>query len=68
MPHRFDQVVLADHALAIAHQMHQQVEHLRLHGDQPAGAPQLAALDIKYMILKEKLHVGPVPDGGGPKR
>ena len=39
VPHRFDQVVLADHALAIAHQMHEQVEHLRLHGDQPAGAP-----------------------------
>jgi hypothetical protein len=32
---------------------------LRLHGDRFAAAPQLAALDIKGMIIKQKLHVAP---------
>jgi hypothetical protein len=41
--------------------MDQQVEHLRLHGDALSGAPQLAPLDVKHMIIKEKLHLGPNP-------
>jgi hypothetical protein len=39
--------------------MDQQVEHLRLDGDGLAGAPQLAPIHVKDVIVKEKLQVGP---------
>jgi hypothetical protein len=41
----------------------EEVEHLRLDRDQLAAAPQLPPLDIKYMIIKDKLR-GICP--GGP--
>jgi hypothetical protein len=63
VPDRCDQVILADHAVAIAHQMDQQVEHLRLDGDGLAGAPQLAPIHVKDVIIKEKLQVGPTSNG-----
>ena len=56
-PDRGDQIVLADHAVAVLHQIDQQVEHLRLERDQIGAAPQLAPVGIKYMIFKVKLHV-----------
>jgi hypothetical protein len=43
--------------------MDQQVEHLRLDGDGLAGAPQLAPIHVKDVIIKEKLQVGPTSDG-----
>jgi hypothetical protein len=41
--------------------MDQQVEHLRFHGDALSGAPKLPPLDVKHVIIKEKLHLGPDP-------
>ena len=55
-PDRGDQIVLADDAVAVLHQVDQQVEHLRLDGDGVGAAPQLAPVHIKRMIAKEKLH------------
>ena len=51
-----DQIVLAHHAVAILHEVKQQVEHLRLDRDQFRAAPKLAPVGIKYMIFKAKLH------------
>ena len=55
-PDRGDQIVLADHPIAVLHEIHQQVEHLRLHGDGFAAAPQLAPTHVKDLIRKGKLH------------
>ena len=51
--------LLADDALAILHEIGQQVEHLRLHGNRHIAAAQLARVRIKRMIGKEKLHGSP---------
>ena len=56
-PDRGDQIVLADHTVAVAHQIEQQIEHLRLDRDQLRAPPEFAAFRIKYMIFKTKLHV-----------
>jgi hypothetical protein len=58
-PNRSDEIFLADHAFAVLHQIDQQIEHLRLHGNGCAAAEQLAAFGIKHMIIKDKLHVAP---------
>ena len=58
-PDQRDEVILADNAVAILHQMDQEVEHLRLHGNPMTAPKQLAASDIKHMILKDKLHATP---------
>ena len=50
------QIVLADDALAVLHQVDQQVENLRLHGDRLVAAMQLPPVGIKRMIGKEELH------------
>ena len=56
-PDRGDEIVLADDAVAVLHQIDQQVEHLRLDGDSFGAAAQLAPVGVKRMIGKEKLHV-----------
>ena len=56
-PDRVDKVVLADDALAVLHQVIEQVEHLRLDGNRVGAAPQLAPVRVEHMIAKEKLHV-----------
>ena len=56
LPDRGDQIVLADDAIAVLHQVNQQVEHLRLDRDRLGAAAQLAPVGIKHMICKEKLH------------
>ena len=53
MPDRRDQVVLADHALPVADQIFQQVEHLRLDRNQIGAAAQLAPVGIEGTIRKE---------------
>jgi hypothetical protein len=58
-PDRSDEIVLADDALAVLHQVDQEVEHLRLDGNALDTAAQLATVGIKRMIVKEKLHVAP---------
>jgi hypothetical protein len=56
-PHRCDQIVLRDDAIAVLHNVDQQVEYLRLHCNGLRTAAQLAPLDVKRMIGKDKLHV-----------
>src|SRR5258708_37948812 len=46
-PDRSDEIVLADDAIAILHQVDQQVEDLRLDGDGRRAAAQLAPVGIK---------------------
>jgi hypothetical protein len=42
--------------VAVVHAIDQQVEHLRLDGNGIGTAAQLAAVDVKHMISKVKLH------------
>ena len=56
-PDRSEEIVLADDAVAVLHQVNQQVEHLRLHGNSLGTAAQLPPVGIKPMIGKEKFHV-----------
>ena len=58
VPDRGDEIVLADHAVAVFDQEDQQIEDLRLQRNQRAVPPQLAAIGVKCMICKEKLHDG----------
>ena len=60
-PDRSDEIVLADEAVAVLHQVNQQVEDLWLDRNELETAAQFAAADIKRMIGKEKLHVAPEP-------
>ena len=52
LPNRSKQIVLADHAVAVADQIHQQVEHLRLDSNRLIRSPQLAAIDIDDNVIK----------------
>ena len=56
-PHGSDQIVLADDALAVAEQMQQQIEYLRLDLNDLAAAAQLAPLGIEQMIGKLEPHL-----------
>ena len=56
VPDLFNQIVLGDDAVAILDEIDEEVEHLRLDGNAFAAARKLAAVDVKYMIGKEKLH------------
>jgi hypothetical protein len=51
-PHRGEEIVLADHGVAVLHQVGEQIEDLRLYGNRHAAATQLAKVGIKYMICK----------------
>src|SRR5712675_1587312 len=55
-PDRGDEVVLAHHAVAVLHQVDQEVEHLGLDRNGFEAAAQLPPVGIKPMISKEKLH------------
>ncbi len=54
VPDRLDQLVLADDASAVANQVEQKVEHLRLHVHDLAAAAQLLLGDIELEIGKAK--------------
>ena len=56
-PDRCDEVVLADDAVAVAHEMDEQIEDLGLHRDQLGATAQLPSVGVKYVIVKEKSHV-----------
>ena len=60
LPDRLDQAVIADHTLAVCDQEFQNVEHLRLDGNNFAAATQLAPVTIKTEVLK------PVDQGRHP--
>ena len=53
----------ADHALAMAHQIFQKIEHLRLDGAQRVRAAQLPALGVENTIVEPVDH-GLSPAGG----
>ncbi len=59
-PNRVQQIVLGDNAVAVADQVHQQVEHLRLQRDRFAAPPQFAARHVEHVVGKAKLHLGPL--------
>jgi hypothetical protein len=52
VPYGGKQIVLADDALTIADEVLEEVEDLRLEGDQRAAAPQLAPCRIQREIFK----------------
>src|ERR1700678_1081085 len=52
-----DEIVLADDAVAVLHQVDQQIEDLRLDGNGFGTTAQLAPIRIKRVIAKDKLHV-----------
>jgi hypothetical protein len=53
VPHGSEEIVLADDALAIANSVFEEVEDLRLEGDQRPAAPQLAPCRISKKSSKE---------------
>ena len=55
-PDRRNQIVLADDVIAVLDQINQQVEHLRLDGNEIGAAAQFAPPDIKS-VTGNKLHV-----------
>lgn len=56
VPHGCEEVVLAHHAVAVLNQINQDVEDLRLQGDQLAATPELPTVDVEQVILKGELH------------
>jgi len=56
-PDRRDEIVFCDNAIAVLHDVDQQVEYLRLHCNGFGAAAQLAPFDIKRMVGKDELHV-----------
>jgi hypothetical protein len=58
LPDGVDQIVFADDTIMVFHEIHQQVEYLRLDRDLVTGAGELASIGIKHMISKQNLHVG----------
>jgi hypothetical protein len=59
-PDRLQEIVLADDAVAILHQIDQEVEDLRLDRDQPGAVAQLAPAYIECVVAEDKLYVGSV--------
>jgi hypothetical protein len=63
VPDRSDEIVLADDAVAVLHQVDQQVEHLRLDINRLGPAAQFAPVGIKCLIGKKKFHLAPQAAG-----
>jgi len=61
-PDRRDEIVFCDDAIAVLHDVDQQVEYLRLHCNGFGASAQLPPFDIKRVIGKDELHVLPPPD------
>ena len=57
LPHQGDEIILADDTLPVLHQIDQQIEHLRLHGNRRPAVEQLAALGVERVIAEYELHV-----------
>src|SRR5262245_11183941 len=54
VPHAGDQIVLADHAVAVADQKNDEVEDLRFDRDESALATQFAPVRIEHLIFEVK--------------
>ncbi|MGY3371357.1 hypothetical protein ACVWZL_008482 [Bradyrhizobium sp. GM2.4] len=57
MPDLVDQLVLADHPIAVLHEVDDEIEDLWLHGNGNLLAAQLAQVGIEQVIPEQKLHV-----------
>ena len=55
-PDRSNKIIFADNAVAIFHEILEQVEYLRLDCNRSGPAVQLPSVCIKLMVAKEKLH------------
>jgi hypothetical protein len=56
-PHRRQEIVLADDALAVLQQINENVEDLRLQGDVLAATPQLATGGVEHMVAEQKPQI-----------
>jgi hypothetical protein len=54
-----DQIVVADHTVAVAHQEFQNVEDLRLDRDGAGTASQFPTIGIKAAVIKHEFHSAP---------
>src|SRR5262252_3675346 len=59
LPHRIDQLVLADDAIAVANQVNQEIEHLRLDVNDRARVSQLMACNINLEIRETEDQATP---------
>ena len=59
LPNRFEEFVLAHDSIAVANEVHQQIEHLRLDVNDRAGAPQLLACEIDFEIGEPEIQSAP---------
>jgi hypothetical protein len=57
VPDLVNQLVLADHPVAVLHEVDNEIEDLRLHGNGNLLAAQLAQVGIEQVIPEQKLHV-----------
>src|SRR2546430_2199769 len=58
-PYGRHEVILADNALAILNEIEQQIEGLRLGGDESSPAPQFPAVRIEQILFKSVDHSNP---------
>ncbi|MNF62334.1 hypothetical protein D3C84_440130 [compost metagenome] len=65
-PHCLEQVVLADHVIAVADQLQQQVEDLRPDGHDLPAQGQFPALLVEHVVFKHELQ-GQYPLVGRPR-
>src|SRR4029077_325761 len=54
---RIQQIVFADHALAVLNEVRQQVKDLRSHRNEFCSAPEFAALGVECIAVKKVVHV-----------
>jgi hypothetical protein len=67
LPDRGEEIVPADYTLAIADEIDQEIEDLRLHGHRIRAAQQLAALGVEDRVF-EKISHACAPVGFGHRR
>jgi hypothetical protein len=58
-PHGRNEIIFADHAVAVLNQVDQKVENLRLKGYRRASRAQFPALAVERKIIEQKQHVAP---------
>ena len=57
-PHRIQQIILADDALAVLHQVEQQVEDLRPDRNRLGPPGELPPVGVEHVVSEHELHVG----------
>jgi hypothetical protein len=66
VPDGGDEVVLADHALAVGDQVSEHIEHLRRNGNRVHPATQLSPVGVEHAILEEITQAAVPISGIGP--